>query len=253
MNKSRKQHPYRCSLYKTIFQIRYKPQLKFFQLMITAAQEFGEYPHWQLEDSSSVVLRDFEKRCSLAIRHNQFSFDQDSGEEEYQKKYIEKAIERLPKSLDINSYLRLGFRRHYLMSTQMTFDELVAILDLKLLSQEERLRKLMPPKFDDLMYRVDSSDGDIKFHITVGPVQKKEIPRYIGFTQAHHLDPQTREKDYQIVVDSYPDIAVFVDIDIYKVADVIQPDEAFNFLEYSLGRIDSMVLELRDYLFAKEL
>ncbi|MDO8786130.1 MAG: hypothetical protein Q7J12_07930, partial [Syntrophales bacterium] len=173
MNRSKKQQMPKPSLYKTIFQFRYKPQLKFFQLMVTAAQEFSEYPHWQVEAFSSVVLKDFEKRCSLAIRHNQFTYDQDAGEREDQKVYLEKVLEKLPKSLGITSYLRIGFRRQYLITTTMSFSEIVAVLSLKLISQDDQMKKLMPTKVDDMMYRVDSSDGDIKFRITVGPVQKK--------------------------------------------------------------------------------
>ncbi|MDO8736785.1 MAG: hypothetical protein Q7K29_06850, partial [Thermoleophilia bacterium] len=95
-----------------------------------------------------------------------------------------------------------------------------------------------------------SSDGDIKFRITVGPVQKKEIPRHISLTQEHHLDPQTRETDYQKVIEAYPDVAVFVDIDIYREKDSIPTNEAISFYRDSQDRTTDMVNGLRDYIFA---
>lgn len=253
MRKQKKSHMPNAILYKTIFQCRYKPQLKFFQLMFTAAQEFNKFENWEYEGNSSIVLKDYEKKCSLAIRHNHFAYDQDSGEREEQKEYIENVLKKLSESLEISSYGRVGFRRYYLIAVTMSFSELVALLNLKLMTQANELVELMPPQVDDLIYRVDSSDDDIKFHITVGPVQKKEIPRHISFNQNHHLDALTREMDYPKIIEAYPDVAVLIDIDIYKTADGISAAEALNFYRDAHDRMTRMVKGLRDYLFSRDI
>jgi hypothetical protein len=60
------------ALYKTIFQARYKAELKFYELLMPAAQRLREYSHWET-DRLRVTLRDFDKHCSVAIAHDSFS------------------------------------------------------------------------------------------------------------------------------------------------------------------------------------
>lgn len=240
-------------LCKTVFEARYKPCLKFYALLIPAAEKLDEYPHWET-DRLSVILSDPGKRCSLGIRHRRFGYDQDSDDVSLEEERLEKALNELPQALEISSYVRLGFRRQYLIPVKnMTFEELVAILGVKLFSQDERLTKIMPPQIDDLMYRVDSSDDSFRFRFTVGPIRKQEIPGHIRFSREHHLDPETREKDYLDIVQDYPDVAVLVDIDMFRQEEEIPTNEAQIFVKEARSRLENIVIHLRDYLFAEGL
>lgn len=249
VKQQRKKLP-RPSLRKTIFQARYKPSLKFYELLFPAAQEFDAYPHWETS-RLYVILHDYDQRCSLAIRHENFSYEQDYGGVDSQRDNIKEALEKLPVSLDIPSYTRIGFRRQYLIPVSMTFEEVTAILKVKLLSQDERLTNILPPSVDDLMYRVIASDGNLKLGVTVGPIKKEEIPKYVVINQKHHLNPEEREQSYLEIVKRYPDTAIFIDIDVYRQEEEIPREAALPFLEEARDKSEQMVIALQNYFFAK--
>jgi len=157
------------NLHKTIFQITYKPELKFYGLLMEAAQKMNEYPHWST-DKLSIILRNYEKHCSLSIRHNTFTYEQDSSDEDMEAKFIQNALENLPSALQIKIFNRFGYRRKYIIAVNMPFESLVSVLHIKLFSQDDKLRSIMPSKIEDLMYRIDFMEDPYKYHITAGPV-----------------------------------------------------------------------------------
>lgn len=238
-------------LYKTIFQARYKPSLNFYDLLMLAAQRMTEYPYWQT-NRLSVVLRDFDKHCSLVIGHNAFGYEQDSTDEAMEEQYIQHALDELPKVLEIENFIRLGFRHNYLVRVDMPFESLVTILSVKLLSQDEQLRRIMPEKVEDMMYRVDSSEEPYRFHFTIGPVRKPEIPRHLVYNQAHHLPPETASEEYQAIVAEYPQVAMFMDIDIYWLEEQLQLKDAALFVADARAKVHQIVAELTNYLFELE-
>ncbi|NQU64854.1 MAG: hypothetical protein HQ517_11335 [SAR324 cluster bacterium] len=239
-------------LYKSIFQARFDPKLSFFEKMVSTAKEFSEFPHWQA-DGLSVVLRDYEKKRSLAIRHNQFNFDQDFGNQDDQSRFIFKVLEILPNSLDVSEFTRLGYRRQYLINVQMRFGELVSIMNLKFLSQNKKLKKLIPKQLEDTSYTIVSSEEGMKFNILIGPVKKQEIPNRISFNKEHHLDPNTSQKEYIDILENYPDVSVFIDIDCFRTENNIPSDEAQAFFKTAQERISLMVEEINSYIFSKEI
>jgi len=238
------------SLYKTVFEARYKPALGFYMRLIPAAERLDEYPHWET-DRLSVILKDPDKRCSLAIQHLRIVYHQDLSDITQEEERIQHALSELPEALEIPSYERLGLRRRYLIAVDVGFEELVRILNIKLLSQDERLKKVMPSVVDDLMYRVDFSEDPFRFHFTVGPVRGREMPQYIGFNKEHHLSQEGAEQDYSSIIKTYPSVAVFVDVDSYRQGE-IPTDEALEFTHKARNRVENTLTQLRDYLFARE-
>jgi len=150
--------------------------------------------------------------------------------------------------LEIENFIRLGFRRKYLVRVDMPFESLVTILSVKLLSQDERLRDIMPQKVEDIMYRVDSSEEQYRFHFTIGPVSKQEIPHYLTYNREHHLNPETADEDYQAIVEEYPEVAVFMDIDIYWSEEKELKDAAY-FVDNARDKLHQIVIGLTNYLF----
>ena len=244
--------PPALQLQKTILQVRYPAKLGFYDLLIPAAQRMSEYPHWGT-NTLRVVLRDFDTHCSLAIEHNAFGYEQDSADTEIEKTNIGRALTELPGALDIESFIRLGYRRQYLIPVEMPVESLVSVLNVKLFSQDDRLRRIMPAQVSDLMYRIDSAEHAYKYHFTVGPVQKQEIPRYVTFNRENHLDPEKGEEVYQAIVAEYPDVAVFADIDLYQVAELIPVQDAQAFVDTARERIHDILSGLSEYLFSGKL
>jgi hypothetical protein len=235
-------------LYKTIFEVRYPPKLEFFNVFIAAAQAFDGYPNWEVS-SLAVSLRNFEKRCSLNIQHNRFAYDQDSDDPSVTDKYIKEALGKLPNAVKISSCVRFVFRRKYLIAVKMSFEELVKVLDLKFLSQDTRLKKILPHKTDDVAYIVNVADEVFKYHIRIGPLQKIETARHMEFSTENHLNPSSRAKYYSKIVDAYPDVSIIFDLDIYREEEDIPIKEASTFVEEAQNRIEGMVKNFRNYIF----
>lgn len=237
-------------LYKSIFQARYKAMLSFYNLLYPTASKLDEYPHW-ITNMLSIILRDWDKHCSLAIGAKSWAFDQDTDDVSNEEERINKAAREISSGLELSSYIRLGFRRRYLINTPMTFKEINTILNVKFLSQDEVLLKIFPFQMDDLLYRVDCSDEKFKYHINLGPTHKTEIPKWIEFNQEHHLDPNEAQYIYPQILDSYPDVAVFIDVDVYRDEKEIQVEDIDPFYIESRKQIESIITGVTDYIFNK--
>jgi len=247
-----KPNPTPPRLYKTIFRVDYKAQLKFYNLLFDAAQQFSEYPHWQTT-TLTVTLRDYDRKCSLAMQHNSFAYQQDLDVNPNQTDYINKAITRLPELLEIPSYNRLGLRRKYLIATKLNFSELVTTHYIKLSSQDERLIKLLPKKVTDTSYRIDCSEDNLLFRILVGPVTKQEIPTHLGFDIENHLNPSSRDREFNDIIGALPTAATYFDIDISRKEDNIPVADGITFFAGVSDRIQKMINDFENYLFEKEL
>lgn len=233
---------------KVIFQVQYEARLGFYELLIPAARRLESlYPHWE-STGLRVVLRDFDKRCSLAIAHNAATYDQDSSDTAMAETHVAKMLQELPPAFEIESFTRLGYRRQYLVPVQMPFESLVSVLNVKLLSQDERLRRFMPSEVKDLMYRVDCGDGPYLFHVTVGPLHKKEVPRYVALNREHHLAPEMAEEQYLALAAQYPDVSLFADIDMYRQGGAFPVSEAVDFTQQARDRVHGLVTNLYDYV-----
>ena len=131
----------------------------------------------------------------------------------------------------------------------MSFSDLVSILNIKFLSQDEKFIKILPSKVEDMMYRVDLAEDPYRFHLTIGPVRKNEIPKWVQFNR-RHLPDDNQDVVYHSIVEKYPDVAVFMDIDIYQHKEGIEIEEVASFLEYARRQVHELVEELNAYLFA---
>ena len=83
-----------------------------------------------------MTLKDFENRCSLTIKHDNFTYEQDSNNTEIENKNILDAIKILPNEFKFESFQRIGYRRKYFIPVTQTFESIVSILNIKLLFQK---------------------------------------------------------------------------------------------------------------------
>jgi len=230
------------------FQIRYKPKLEFYDLLMTAAQKINGYPHWET-NRMRVVLKNFEKHRSLAIGHNAFTYQQDSNDEEMEGKHIQQTLEKLPGELKVKSFNRIGYRKKYLTPAKMSFESLVNVLYIKLFSQEDKLRRALPSEIEDLMYRLDFRDDNYRYHVTVGPVRKFEIPKHIAYNIENHLSPETRDKEYQEIIKKYPDVAIFSDVDFYQESEELRLKDVEHFVSLAKRKVYDIINDMNNYLF----
>jgi hypothetical protein len=169
-----------------------------------------------------------------------------------EEKYIQRVLDELPAALQVQFFTRLGYRRQYLIAVDLPFDGLVRVMNLKLFSQDERLRQFMPIQVEDLMYRIDSRDEPYRYHLTIGPVRKPEIPRYVTYNRQHHLNPASSEKEYLAIIEKYPDVAVFLDLDLYQEGERLQAGEAASFIVAARQKLQGLAEDVSEYLFLRE-
>jgi hypothetical protein len=236
-------------LYKSIFQARYKPRLEFYDLMVPASKKFEEFPHWQT-DGLKLTLFDPGKHCSIGIAFDSFSFSQDMASIDQEKSFVDRIVDTLPAALEVTSFLRFGLRRWYLAALDMPFSSLVSVLDLKLFSQHERLREILPEKVDDLMYVTVNSESPYTARVTVGPVHDFEIPSYVPLDQEHHLDPQKRAEQYIEIIKKYPKVALYVEIDYSRSAENLTVDDAKSFAKRADERTSTIINDLTNYFLS---
>lgn len=244
------------NLHKTIFEVRYQPRLKFYNLFMSAAEQFTQYPHWET-NRLAVVLRDYETHCSLYLGHDKCVYEQDSADEKMDERNIKDAIDKLRPALDVGELLRFGYRRLYLVPLTMSFDSLVTVLNVKLFSQDEKLKKIMPAQVRDLMYRTDLEDESFKYHLLLGPLKKAEVPKHLNYNKKNHLAPEKVEEDFRDICLGYPEVSLLIDIDIYKEAfgkdKKISLEEASGFVKSSRERAGVLASNLCEYLFEKKI
>lgn len=239
---------YEKNLYKVIMQVRYKPELTFYNLLYGAAKKIN-FPHW-VTDRLNVTLRDYDEYCSVTISHNNFAYEQDSGDENLEARNINHIVGILPSELDLVESTRIGYRRRYLIPVSMSFTELNSLMNLKVYS--DPLRNLAGfPKVKDMMYLVDLVDGEFDAHLAVGPVGQTEIPQRIGFNEGQHIDPNS-ENPLPKIYSAYPKVAIFVDIDIYQEGESPISKCKDTVLKLK-DRAESWIDLLADYLFETEI
>ncbi|MEK0369263.1 MAG: hypothetical protein QQN62_06650 [Nitrosopumilus sp.] len=237
---------------KIIFEAKYQPKLSFYNLLMTAAEELKGYPHW-LTERLFVVLKNYDKRCSLAIKHNSFAFDQDSDNLSNEKEKLSEALEKLPKSLKLSAYTRLGYRRKYILPVNMAYESLISIMELKLFSQDKNLKMILPKEMTNSTYILNFVEESTHFNLTIGPISKPEIPNYIEFNKKHHLNPESADTDYLKVRESYPEVGVFFDLDIYQQDDNLDIQHALTFINEVRQKMNKIISNLCNYILSKKI
>jgi hypothetical protein len=215
---------------------------------LEAAERLTEYPHWRT-NSLDVTLRDPAQHCSLLIKHSFFAYSQDSSDLQLEQTRIDRAIETLPHELGVETFTRLGFLRRYLLAVPMDFHSLVSVMNVKLLSQDERLRTVLPPRLDDLMYRIDASDGDDRYHITAGPVHRAQVPALIDVNVKEHFAAEDAQEQLGAMEACYPDVGVFFDVDYFREGATPRNDAA-GFVSTGRDAVHQLVVNLGEYILS---
>lgn len=236
--------------HKVLFQARYKPTLGFYNLLYTAAAQFSNYEHWET-NGLHVLLYDYEKRHTLGIHHNNFFYDWDYGGTELFLDNIREATKQLPSVLQLSGFMRVGLRQQFLIPAQMDLKEVTDILNVKFLAQNEELAELFPNRLRDMSYIAISTEDNLDIRLGLGPMQKVEVPNHIQIDQKHHFSPDQPE-DYAAVFNSYPNVAVFIDIDISSSGQSITPEKALSSIDEIESKLNEKVMFLQDYIFDRQ-
>lgn len=237
---------------KTIVQVQYHPKLTFYDLLMAAAQSFvDDYPDWETT-GLAVSLRNYDRHCSINIRHSGLSYEQDLGARDLEARNVGRMMQELPEALQLDEFTRVGFRQKYLIPTDMLFEDLVTVLDVKFRPQDSRLRGLLPERVTDVGFLIDAEDDSGKYHISIGPVHKKEMPKRLAYNEGQHLRPETRHEEHEQIVKDYPDVAVYADVDFYRAEEELSLETVRAFVDDARVRLETMTQALCQYIFEEQ-
>lgn len=234
---------------KVIFQARYKPQITFHNLLHVAAEELTDsYQDWET-DGLRATLKDFNNHCSVLVGHDSFAYEQDFGNEQLEVERVNEAVEKLPKSLQIKAFNRLGYRKILLYPVKMNFPSLVKIMEVKFFTQDSSFKENLPP-IKDLLYRVDLSEPPFDYHLTVGPARKNEISRYVSPNLQNNYAPSgyNQAKTIIQIVDAYPETAILIDVDVFIAGETVELGKTQEFLKDARHKVQTLSSNISNYL-----
>lgn len=230
---------------KTIFQIRYKPDLSFFNKLYDKSKLYSQFPHWQT-DRLKISLRDYDKKHSLTLKHDSVTYETDNFIKKNEEEIVSLVTDCLNEITSIDKITRLGHRYFCLAPTNMDFNDLVTILNLKLLKKDFFIPLGKDP--DDSTVTITSSYKELKYRLQIGPMKDIEVPNFIAYNIENHIDPGSIKKYSELskLIENYPKTSLFFDIDFFNKEPIKSPDvlkfyestkEAFaclnkNFLNY---------------------
>ncbi len=231
---------------KTIFQVRYKPQLRFYDLLNAIAQRFEGYPHWTT-NRLKVTLRDFEARHNITIAHDSTSYESDAPKTPIETQQIAAVIKNLPDYVQDGEVLRIGLRHKYLVPVSMNQSELEAVLNGKLLSMDFLQALDDEPK--DMTIVLVGSRGENSYRVTLGPITRAELPRFLEFNAEHHIDPKDREATLAAVYSNLSEVSLYIDFDCFRVAESMKLEDVSSFIKDAPSMTDRFLKKLVDFIF----
>jgi hypothetical protein len=236
---------------KSIFQIRYKPVLSFYDKLYSKDKIFNQFPHWQT-DRLKISLRDYDKKHSLVLKHDSLTYETDN----YVKKNEEEIINLIHDSInEISSedkITRLGHRFLCLAPLKISFNELVTILNLKLFKKD--FFKILNQDPDDSTVTITSNYKDLKYRMVIGPMKNVEVPGFIIYNIENHVDPNSNKKYSELsnLVENYPETSLYIDIDLFTQETIKSPD-ILQFYNKTKEAYSYLTKELIGYIFEEKL
>ncbi|WP_456437844.1 hypothetical protein [Psychroserpens sp.] len=201
---------------KALFQVRFKPDLSYYDKLFEHKDLFTAFPHWQT-DRMKIMLRDYDKRHSVAIQHDKLTYDTD--------KYVPKNCDEVIGIIHKNykqfakdeNFGRLGHRFFMLVPLSIQFEELIHILNLKLFSKD--FMSAIDGEPHDSTVTLTSKHDDIDYRLQIGPMKAEEVPKFISYNVENHVDPNSNTKFTEMasLVENHPEVSLYLDLDFFKV------------------------------------
>jgi len=237
---------------KTILQINYKPKLCYFERLYKNISFSDKFPHWET-DRIRVTFKDYDNKCSLTMAHDKITFESDQYNREVEKDLISLLISEILNIVDDETFTRFGLRYQFLIKQELTFPELVEIINLKYFS--ENFKKLFDSEISDSAITIDHYRDNKKFKIIIGAMKKEEISRYIIYIINNHITPELykRVEELNQIGNSFPDVSLFIDIDNSFSGDKLNKGQLEEFWKTAQADIPSITERIADNLFEEKI
>lgn len=236
---------------KTIFQIKYESKINFFDRLYKNEELIEKFPHWET-DRLRVTLHDFEKKHSLTIAYNNATYDSDLYDKNNEDEIISFLISKITNIVDDGSFSRIGLRRFYLIKQEMSFDELVEIIYLKLFTDD--FQKLFINPIENSSITINANYNEYKYRLILQPIQKDEVPKLIQYSDYHlERDLPKRMEELNKIFFSYPDVALLLDIDYFLVEKKLRQESLIKFWDTSRRDINHIIKNIISMIFEEKI
>jgi len=225
---------------KAVFELRFNPKLDFFDKLFEENVFQSEFEKW-FTDRLKITFSDTKKKHSLLINHEKIVYEIDSFDKAIEKEYIDKIIKSYNlffKNEDLN---RIGHRFWILIPIkEMSFEDLNELFNIKVYS-EGLLTSLGDNPIDNLV-SIRSKAGDLHYKLDFAPISKIQIPEFIKLNIQSHISQDRFEsvKEVNRIYDEYPEVALYLDLDISIEIDDIRK------LENNISKFYNDSIELRE-------
>jgi hypothetical protein len=81
-------------------------------------------------------------------------------------------------------------------------------------------------------------------------MHKHEIPANIPIDRETHINPQNLAEAYLKIIEKYPKVSTYIEVDYYQQAENISLEESRSFKLKSRERVDKIVNDLSNYFFS---
>lgn len=228
----------KLQLRKTRFELRFYPNLLFYDKINRIGVKVGElYANWQ-RDSSQIRFTDIDTSSSFVIAHNRIASEMDAPDsfQTFKSRILEgkKAYTDKVPIIDIH---RVGIRFSWICPVSFPFDEFSRIIQEKFYRPQMELKEVLVPEFKDIGFAFDFEKKGYSFHLMFGPVKKEEIGQRIPPIQLTAGEARSLED---------PDVAIFYDIDCYTQE--ISVNDIEPFLDKSHDLAKEMAVGVTDYI-----
>lgn len=246
---------HKFDIQKAVFQVRYKPNLGYYNHMYNHSDLFSDYNNWET-DRLRLTFRNFDSKESIVIRHDSIGYETDEFKQSKVEEGADLINEYIKETESDDSITRLGYRTWALCPVEMDFNDLKEILNLKLFNLD--FLKLSNNDPTDLTVTIVGEEGDLKYRMMIGPMRNVEVPNYISYNTDNHIDPNSVNKYTEVakIYSSYPEVSFFMDLDIYKAISKdskIGKDEIENFKSDSIKLMKDQSKKLLNHIFTSKL
>lgn len=240
----------RFEIKKAIFQVNYKAYLEFYEKLFKLNKIFDKFPHW-ITDRLKITLKDYDKMHSLSIKHDAVIYDSDKFKEKEEEEIITILDDNFKLFANFDSINRVGHRFLCFIHCDLSFEDINELLKNKFISNE-MLTVFNKESVIDHSVVIRSEINNYQIRIQIGPIKKKEVPEFIKFNAEHHIDQSSLSKFSQISneLDSYPDSALFFDLDISTDETI----KSFNdFRNETLDILKELEKKISNWVFMKKI
>lgn len=219
---------------KIIGQILFRPSLDSFSSAPNVAKTLEKkFKEWKIEGDAITLFSPEEKKL-IQIHSNKITYlnEEDENFEELLS-YSEEIYQKMTQH-SVNEIRRIGIRNTIILESPFNFSDLVELLSKKLLPGNKEFAEISGNNIKDVAFTVDSERNGFLNHIKIGPVNRKEIPRYFNSI-------------FEDVPKAENDGNIFIDIDVFT-KDGLTKENTIKKLKEAIKENESIIDDYLKYI-----